>query len=82
MVKKREVGGKALMVLPENGYGGLRFSFRYYALTAAFSYAYNPIFVLADNYIDREALDVHEVKGLGIGKSMTDKGFCLENWTY
>ena len=27
--------------------------------------------------MDREALDVHEVKGLGIANSMTDKGYVV-----
>ena len=33
--------------------------------------------MLADNSMDREALDVHEVKGLGIANSMTDKGYVV-----
>ena len=77
-VKYRErVDGKALKVLHENGDGGLRYSIKYYALIAAFGFACDPIFVLADNSMDREASDVHEVKLLGIANSMTDEGYVV-----
>ena len=77
MKYRERVDGKALKVLPESGDGGLRYSIKYYALIAAFGFASDPIFVLADNGMDREALDVHEVKGLGIANSMTDKGYVV-----
>ena len=53
-------------MLPENCNRGLRFSVKYYALIAAFGFACDPIFVLADNSMDRKTLDVFKVKGLGI----------------
>ena len=78
VVKYRErVDGKALKVLPENGDGGLRYSIKYYALIAAFGFACDPIFVLADNSMDREALYVYEVKGLGIANSMPYKRYVV-----
>ena len=67
------VKDKPLKVLPEDGDGGLRFSIKYYALIAAFGFAHDPVFVLADKTMDPEALDVHEVKGLGIANTMTEK---------
>ena len=33
--------------------------------------------MLADNIIDREALDVHEIKALGKANSMTDKRYVV-----
>ena len=73
------VKDKPLNALPEVGDGGLRFSIKYYALIAAFGFAYDPVFVLADKTMNPEALDVYEVKGLGIANTITDKGcavFC------
>ena len=61
--------------MPEYGDGELRYSTKYYTLIAAFGFACDPIFVLADKSMDREALDVHEVKGLGKANSLTDKGY-------
>ena len=75
---KKRVEGKALNVLPENGDGGLRYYIKYYALIAAFEFACDPKFVLADNSMDREALDVYEAKGFSIANSMTDKGYVQE----
>lgn len=58
-------------MLPENGDKGLK----YYALIAAFGCTYDLLFRLADNNMDKEALDVHELMCLAIGNSMTDKGY-------
>ena len=33
--------------------------------------------MLADKTMDPEALDVHEVKGLGIANTTTDKGYVV-----
>ena len=71
------VKDKSLKVLPEDGDGGLRFSIKYYALIAAFGFAHDPVFVLADKTMDPEALDVHEVKGLGIANTMTDREYVV-----
>ena len=65
---------KPLKVLPEDGDGGLRFSIKY-SLIAAFGFAHDSVFVLADKTMEPEALDVHEVKGLGIANTMADKGY-------
>ena len=61
-----------LQVLPDCGDGRLRFSIKYYALIAA-GIAYDPILVLANINMDRAVVDVHEVKGLRKGNSMTVK---------
>jgi hypothetical protein len=56
---------------------GVGFFIKYFLLISAFGNQSHPVFVIADSCMDPEAIDIHEVEGLGVGTDITATGYVV-----
>jgi hypothetical protein len=76
--KKNMLKKGPLKVLPEKSDAGITaFFIKYYMLMSAAGYAANPVYVLADDSMDEDEIDVHEVKGLSVSPTLGGTGYLV-----
>ena len=70
--------GKALKALPDGKNNGITaFFIKYYMLMSAGGCCADPIFVIADENMEKEQCDVHVVPGLGNSIDLSNKAFVV-----
>jgi hypothetical protein len=72
--------GKPLKAMPDTKQKGSPtglYTIKYYLLMNAIGTTSIPVYLFADERMDKEICDVYEVPGLGIGTDMTQKGFMV-----
>jgi hypothetical protein len=70
--------GKSLEVVKEKGDSGITcFFIKNYLLISAGGVAADPVYIIADDNMNKEEIDIHEVDGLGNNISPDNKGYVI-----
>ena len=74
---KRDTNIEPLKVLPKNREALTAYFIKFYAIISAGGFLANPIYIIADDNMDPDDIDVHEISALGSSTSVHAKGYLV-----
>jgi hypothetical protein len=76
--KNRDAKHKVMQVIAKRGDADVAmFTIKYYALIGAYGNIFDPIFILQDESMNAEAMDLYEVPGLVLHAGLSGKGYLI-----